>query len=318
MKFEQPLSVVWVADFIGAEVLGHKESEVLGINEIHKVEPGDITFVDNEKYYKKALESAADFIILDKRTNVPPGKALFIVEQPFEAYNKLVKEFRRFVPATGPISDDVEIGKGTIIQPGVFIGRNCQIGENCILHANAVLYDHCIIGDNVIIHSGAILGSEAFYYKANKAEELRYVKMESCGRVVVEDNVEIGAGTTIDKGVSGDTRIGAGTKIDNHVHIGHGTVIGKNCLIAAQVGIGGKAKIQDGVVLWGQVGVSKDLTIGSEAVVLAQSGVASSLSGGKVYFGSPVGEARKMMKQLGWVRRIPELWDEVKRSKEER
>lgn len=315
MKFQRSVSVQWVADFIGAEVLGNRESLVKGINEIHKVEAGDITFVDNEKYYRKALDSAADFIIIDKQADVPDGKTLFVVENPFEAYNSLVKNFRVFTPAIGMISEDLKVGEGTVIQPGVFIGKNCQVGKNCILHANAVLYDHCVLGDNVIIHSGAIIGAEAFYYKGNKKNDLWYEKMQSCGRVIIEDNVEIGAGTTIDKGVSGDTIIGAGTKIDNQVHIGHGTEVGRNCLIAAQVGIGGKAKIEDGVVLWGQVGVSKDLTIGREAVVLAQSGVPSSIAGGKVYFGSPAGEARTMMKQLGWIRRIPELWDAIKAQK---
>lgn len=318
MKFEQALSIQWVAEFIGAEVLGNTNSSITGINEIHKVCPGDITFVDNEKYYRKALASAADFIIIDKQTEVPPGKTLFVTPHPFDAYNKLVKRFRKFEPANSMIADDLQVGEGTIIQPGVFIGRNCKIGRSCIIHANAVLYDHCIIGDNVIIHSGAIIGSEAFYYKAKKDQSIRYTKMESCGRVIIEDEVEVGAGTTIDKGVSGDTIIGAGTKLDNQVHIGHGTVIGKNCLIAAQVGIGGKAVIEDGVILWGQVGVSKDLTIGKEAIVLAQSGVPSSIEGGKVYFGSPVGEARTMMKQLGWIKRIPEIWTKINGRKEDK
>lgn len=311
MKFDQALSIEWIAAFIEAEVLGNWEIEALGINEIHKVEKGDITFVDNEKYYKKALQSAADIIIIDKATEVPEGKVLLVTPHPFDAYNNIIKRFRVFEPSRNMISPDAERGQGTVIQPGVFIGRRCTIGSNCIIHANVTIYDHCIIGDNVIIHSGAVIGSEAFYYKAKNDQDIKYTKMESCGRVVIEDSVEIGAGTTIDKGVSGDTVIGRGTKIDNHVHIGHGTVIGRNCLIAAQVGIGGKTLIQDNVVLWGQVGVSKDLTIGTNAVVLAQSGVASSIEGDKVYFGSPVAEAKVMMKQLHWIKRIPEIWEKL-------
>lgn len=308
MKFNQAIEIHWIADFIGAEVLGKLENKALGINEIHKVEVGDITFVDNEKYYHKALHSPASIIIIDKATEIPEGKTLLITSHPFDAYNNLVKKFRVFEPQEQAISEDVKIGVNTKIQPGVFIGKNCKIGDNCIIHANVSIYDHVNIGDNVIIHSGAIIGSEAFYYKAKKDAATIYAKMESCGSVIIENEVEIGAGTTIDKGVSGTTIIGAGTKIDNQVHIGHGTIIGKNCLIAAQVGIAGKVIIEDNVTLWGQVGVNKDLRIGKGSVVYAQSGVPKDLPAGKNYFGSPVGEAKQMMRQLGWISRIPEIW----------
>ena len=209
------------------------------------------------------------------------------------------------------VSDTALIGEGIHLQPGVFVGNHVRIGSNCLIHPNVTIYDHCVIGDNVIIHAGTVIGADAFYFKRRKERAVQYDKLESCGRVIIEDDVEVGAGCTIDKGVSGDTIIGQGTKLDNHIHIGHGAVIGKNCLFAAQVGIGGKAIIEDEVVLWGQVGVSKDLTIGKGAVVYAQSGVASSIEGGKIYFGSPVEEAREKMKELNWVKRIPDLWEKV-------
>ena len=135
--------------------------------------------------------------------------------------------------------------------------------------------------------------------------------MNSCGRVVIENAVEIGANCTIDRGVSAETIIGAGTKMDNLVHIGHDTVVGKNCLFAGQVGIAGATTIEDNVILWGQVGVSKTLTIGKDAVVYAQSGVKDSIPGGKVYFGSPVEDAREKMKEFVWIKRIPQLWEKV-------
>ncbi len=137
--------------------------------------------------------------------------------------------------------------------------------------------------------------------------------MESCGRVIIESDVEIGAGCTIDRGVTHDTRIGRGTKLDNMVHLGHDTVIGKNCLLAAQVGVAGAVTIEDGVVLWGQVGVSKTLTIGQNAVVLAQSGVPSSLKGGKVYFGYPAEDASVKRRELVWIKRIPEIWEKIRK-----
>jgi len=311
MRFDVPVSIGQIAAFIDAELVGDPSMFATGINEIHKVEAGDISFVDFEKYYNKCLRSAATFIIINKKVECPPGKALLICTDPFEAYVKIVKRFRPFEPAYKMISDTATIAESTHIQPGVFIGNHVSVGKNCIIHANVTIYDHTVIGDNVIIHAGAVIGADAFYYKRRKERLVQYDKMESCGRVIIEHDVEIGAGSAIDKGVSGDTIIGAGTKIDNHVHVGHGAVIGKNCLFAAQVGIGGKAVIEDGVILWGQVGVSKDLTIGRDAVVYAQSGVASSIEGGKVYFGSPVDEARKKMKELGWIRRIPELWEKA-------
>ncbi len=311
MKFEKAVPVQWIADFTGAKLVGNETQEATGINEIHKVTKGDISFVDFEKYYNACLTSAATVIIINKEVPCPEGKTLLVTNDPFSAYIKIVKHFRPFEPAYKMISDSALIGEGTHIQPGVFVGNHVRIGKNCLIHPNVTIYDHCVIGDNVIIHAGCVLGADAFYFKRRKDRDVQYDKMESCGRVIIEDHVEIGAGTTIDKGVSGDTIIGQGTKLDNHIHIGHGAVIGKNCLFAAQVGIGGKAIIEDEVILWGQVGVSKDLTIGKGAVVLAQSGVPASLEGGKTYFGSPAVDAKTKMRELTWIKRIPEIWEKV-------
>jgi UDP-3-O-[3-hydroxymyristoyl] glucosamine N-acyltransferase len=312
MKFNEPVPVRWLSTHIQARLVGDTEQNATGINEIHKVTPGDISFVDYEKYYDRCLQSAATVIIINKEVSCPPGKTLLVVDDPFAAYVSLVKHFRPFEPATKMISDTAAIGEGTHLQPGVFVGNHVTIGRNCLIHPNVTIYDHTVIGENVIIHAGCVLGADAFYFKRRKDRDVQYDKLESCGRVIIEDDVEIGAGTTIDKGVSGDTIIGKGTKLDNHIHIGHGAVIGENCLFAAQVGIGGKTIIEDEVVLWGQVGVSKDLRIGKGAVVLAQSGVPASIAGGKTYFGSPVEDAKEKMKEIVWVRRIPDIWEKVK------
>lgn len=311
MKFPSPVSLQWLATFLNAELIGNKNGEATGINELHKVETGDLAFVDHPKYYDKCIQSAASFIIINKAVEVPEGKALLVVDQPFEAYLNIVKHFRPFEPAVRLVSDTAQIGEGTYLAPNVFIGHHVNIGKNCTIHPNVTILDHCVIGDNVIIQAGTVIGSDAFYYNTKKDRELWYKKMLSCGRVVIEDQVEIGASCTIDRGVSHDTVIGKGTKMDNMVHIGHDTVVGKNCLFAAQVGIAGATNIEDGVVLWGQVGVSKTLTIGANAVVLAQTGVPSSLQGNKTYFGYPAQEAAVKMKELVWVKRIPELWKKV-------
>ncbi len=304
MQLIQPLSLKEISDIIGADYDGDSAFPIKGINEIHRVNKGDLTFVDHPKYYNKVLESAASTIIINKKMASPNGKALIFSDDPFRDFVFLIKQFRSFEPATSTISPSAVIGEGSQIQPGAFIGNNVKVGNNCIIHANVTIYDHSIIGNNVIIHSGAVIGADAFYFKRRPDF---YDKLESCGRVIIEDRVEIGANTTIDKGVSGDTIIGKGSKLDNLIQIGHDTIIGKNCLFAAQVGVAGCVNIEDDVILWGQVGVQKDLTIGKGAVVLGQSGIAKSLKGNTTYFGSPVMEAKAKMKELAMMKRLPEI-----------
>jgi len=311
MQFPSPVSLQWIAEFISAKLVGSSNEFVTGINELHKVEKGDLVFVDHPKYYAKCINSAASFIIINKETNVPANKVLLIVENPFEAYCKIVNHFRPFESTDKMISASAIIGEGSFIYPGAFIGNHVSIGKNSFIYPNVTVLDHCIIGDHVVIQAGTVIGSDAFYYNTKKDRELWYKKMPSCGRVIIEDDVEIGAGCTIDRGVSHDTKIGRGTKLDNMVHIGHDTITGKNCLIAAQVGIAGVVTLEDGVTLWGQVGVSKTLTIGANAVIYAQSGVGKDTEGGKVYFGSPIEDAKEKMKELVWVKRIPLLWEKV-------
>ena len=316
MRFKKPVPVTSIAKLIGAVVVGNKKGMATGINEIHKVEEGDLVFVDHPKYYRSCIHSAASFIIINKKTDYPKGKALLIVDEPFEAYLRIVEHYRPFRPSMKMKSKSAKTGKGTVVMPNAYIGNEVIIGRNCIIHPNVTILDHCIIGDNVIIQAGTVIGSDAFYYNKKANREIHYKKMTSCGRVIIHDSVEIGAGCTIDRGVTGDTVIGAGTKMDNLVHIGHDTVIGKNCLLAGQVGIAGATVLEDNVILWGQVGVSKTLTIGKGAVLYAQSGVPASLKPGKNYFGSPAMEAKEKMKELVWIKRIPELWEKLMEKKD--
>jgi UDP-3-O-[3-hydroxymyristoyl] glucosamine N-acyltransferase len=313
MKFPSPVSVAWIAELINAKIEGNANGQCLGINEIHKVEEGDLVFVDHPKYYKKCIDSAASFIIIDQSTECPSNKALLIVEQPFEAYLKIAEHFRPFHQQTSLVHPTANIGEGTTLAPNAFIGEHVTIGKNCTIHPNVTILSHCIIGDEVVVQSGTTIGSDAFYYNSKKNRSVWYKKMKSCGRVILHNQVEVGAGCTIDRGVTHDTVIGEGTKMDNMVHIGHDVVVGKNCLFAAQVGIGGATVIEDGVILWGQVGVSKTLTIGANAVVMAQTGVPSNLAGGKVYFGYPAEEAVAKKRELVWIKRIPEMWEMLKK-----
>jgi UDP-3-O-[3-hydroxymyristoyl] glucosamine N-acyltransferase len=301
MKFYKPFSLKEIADLIQVKFVGDPDFQVTGMNEIHVVEPGDIVFVDHPKYYDKALHSKATVVLINKNVDCPEGKALLISEDPFRDFNALTYYFNPFKSATGSIAPSAKIGKNTIIQPNVFIGNNVIIGNNCVIHPNVTLYDNCVIGNNVTIHAGSILGADAFYYKKRPEG---YDKLVSGGSVLIEDNVDIGALCTIDRGVTANTTIKSGTKIDNQVQIGHDTVIGKNCLIAAQTGVAGCVIVEDNVTLWGQVGTNSGITIGENAVVLGQSGVTKSVEGGKTYFGTPIEESRIKLKELAGIKRL--------------
>ncbi|MEM6318116.1 MAG: UDP-3-O-(3-hydroxymyristoyl)glucosamine N-acyltransferase [Bacteroidota bacterium] len=305
MKLPTPLSIKDFAQQFGVStILGDEHLLITGINEIHKVTRGDLTFVDTEKYYSKVLQSAASVILINKGVPVPKGKALLVVDQPFEIYNRLVRQYRPFQPLSTIIGDSAVIHPSTIIEPNVIIGNQVRIGKNCYIQANVTIRNFTTIGDNVRIESGSVIGADAFYFKPT---EEGYQKWVSGGYTVIEDNVFIGANCTICKGVSGATRLGAGTKLDSQVHIGHGAVIGKNCLMAAQVGIGGKVIIGDNVILYGQVGVAARLTIGANATVLAKSGVTKNLKADETYFGYPAGETKRLYKELAALRSLPKL-----------
>ena len=311
MKFDKTHNLKDIASIIGCKYIGTDTFPVLGMNEIHVVEPGDIVFVDHPKYYDKALNSAATIILINKEVDCPEGKALLISDDPFRDFNTLTKHFRPFTASNVSVSTSSTIGKNTVIQPNCFIGNNVKIGDNCIIHSNVTIYDNTVIGNNVIIHAGSILGADAFYYKKRPEG---FDQLLSGGRVVIQDNVGIGALCTIDKGVTGDTTIGEGTKIDNQVHVGHDTIIGKKCLIAAQTGIAGCVVIEDEVTLWGQVGTTSGITIGSKAVVLGQTGVSKSIEGGKTYYGTPIDESREKMKQFANIKKIPEILNKLKEN----
>ena len=308
MKFPTSQSLKDIAKLLDAQYVGPEDFPVLGMNEIHVVEPGDIVFVDHPKYYDKALQSKATVVLINKEVECPEGKALLISDDPFRDFNKLTNHFRPFESASASIASSAKIGKGTVIQPNVFIGNHVVIGENCLIHSNVAIYDHCVIGNNVTIHAGTVLGADAFYYK-NRPEG--FDKLVSGGRVVIEDHVDIGASCTIDRGVTGDTTIKEGSKLDNQIQVGHDTVIGRKCLIASHTGIAGCVVIEDEVTMWGQVGVISGITIGKKAVILAQSGVGNTLEGGKTYFGSPAEEARNKMRQMAYVKQIPSIIEQI-------
>ena len=301
MRFSQSYTLKQIATIINAKYVGAEDFPVLGMNEIHVVQAGDIVFVDHPKYYEKALHSKATIVLINKEVECPEGKSLLISDDPFRDFNKLTDFFKPFQKATVLIAPSARIGENTVVQPGTFVGNNVVIGNNCHIHSNVSIYDDCVIGDNVTIHAGTVLGADAFYYKKRPEG---FDKLKSGGRVVIEDNVDLGALCTIDRGVTGDTTIKKGTKIDNQVHIGHDTVVGEKCLIASQTGIAGCVVIENEVTIWGQVGMTSGITIGEKAVILAQSGISKSLEGGQTYFGYPAGEAREKYKEMSALKQL--------------
>lgn len=312
MKFSKAITIDTLTQWVQAsKVIGDRSIPATGINEIHKVIKGDITFVDVEKYYAKALQSAASIILIDKEVEAPLGKTLLVCENPFEAYNRIVKKYRPFRPLDNTIHPSAFIHPSAIIEPNVTIGPNVRIGKNSYIQSQVVIREYTKIGNGVIIQSGTVVGSDAFYFQK---KEDGFKKWKSGGEVIIEDRVDIGPNCTICKGVSGSTIIGVGTKLDGQVHIGHGVEIGNHCLLAAQVGIGGKTIIGNEVTIYGQVGIAPRLIVEDKVVILAKSGVSKNLKAGTTYFGYPAREVSLQYKALAALRLLPDLMKKIQGS----
>jgi len=300
MKFSEIQTLKQIAEIIDAKYIGADDFPISGTNEIHRVKSGEIVFVNHPKYYEKALNSEATVILIDKEVDCPQGKALLVSDDPFRDFNKINAHFTP-IQTFKTYGENVKIGKNSQIHSSVIIGNDVEIGEECIIMPNVVIGDRTKIGNRCIIQSGTVLGGDAFYYRKLLTG---YIKMLSVGNVVLEDDVEIGANCTIDRGVTDTTIVGEGTKMDNQIQIGHDTIIGKRCLIASQVGIAGCCNIGNDVTIWGQVGVSSDITVEDEVVILATSGVSKDLKKGKTYFGAPAEEAKEYYKKQVKITRL--------------
>jgi UDP-3-O-[3-hydroxymyristoyl] glucosamine N-acyltransferase len=280
MTFQQPQTLKTIADLIQAKFIGSEDFKILGTNEIHRVQPGEIVFVNHPKYYDKALQSPATIILIDKEVDCPVGKALLISEDPFRDFNIINTYFTKIHNFREDLNDAL-IGENTFIHPSAVIGNGVKIGKNCHIFPNVVIGDRTEIGDHVIIQSNTVIGGDAFYYRKLNGN---FDRLISVGNVIIEDHVEIGNGCTIDRGVTDSTIIGEGSVLDNQIQIGHDTKLGKKCLIASLVGIAGCCEIGDEVSIWGQVGMASGLTIEKGTVILGQTGVNKSLKKG-TYFG---------------------------------
>lgn len=312
-----------------------------GFNTIDVAEPGDVTFFGNPRYLPRLKKSRAGAVLAPLRfADAPAGMAVIGVENPALAFQVITDHFgppklraqqgvhpsavigagvkwnreNVFVGANAVIEDGAEIGDGCEIHPGAFIGREARLGPQCVVHANASIKHRCVLGNRVIIHSGGVVGSDGFGYELTDG---RHVKIEQAGIVQIDDDVEIGSCTTIDRARFGRTWIGEGTKIDNLVQIGHNCIIGKHCVICAQVGISGSTRLGDYVVMAGQVGVAGHLTIGSGVTFLAKSGVTKDYPGPGAYTGYPAKPLIEGRRMLAYPAKVPAILERL-RSIEER
>lgn len=328
------VTVEEIATLVDGEVIGDKSKIIKNVAKIEEAGEYDLTFLYQDKY-EKFLSPASSFAILVKKdfTKNFPALTLIKVVDPYLAFIKVIEKY--FLPEVElpPLfnrkSEEVNFSFGKNFRCGenVSIGRNCKIGDNVVIYSNVsilndveigndtIIYpnvtirERCKIGNRNIIHSGAVIGSDGFGYY--KKPDRTYKKIPQIGIVVLEDDVEIGANTCIDRATIGETRIKKGTKIDNLVQIAHNVVIGEHCAISGQTGFAGSTKVGNNVIIAGQVGFADHIKVEDDVVVMAQSGVSHSLKKGKVYFGYPAMEVREAFKLNALIRNLPELREKL-------
>jgi UDP-3-O-[3-hydroxymyristoyl] glucosamine N-acyltransferase len=323
-----------IAQLIGGRIVGNENAEVSTFSKIEEATEKSLCFFANEKYAPFLEQTKASVILVSNEFNypVPSTTTLIHCTSPYEATAKLLEYYQTKINQTGIepqsfvhetaslgtqvyvasfayLSENVKLGDGSKIFPHVFIGKNVTIGKNVILYSGVKIYEGCVIGDNCILHSGVIIGSDGFGF-ASTADG-SFSKIPQVGNVVLENNVEIGANTVVDRATMGSTLIQSGTKLDNLIQIAHNVVIGKHTVIAAQTGISGSTKIGNHVMIGGQVGIVGHIQIGDQARINAQSGVSKSLEKGAAVTGSPAWDYTKMLKAQALIKKLPELFERV-------
>jgi UDP-3-O-[3-hydroxymyristoyl] glucosamine N-acyltransferase len=316
------MSAKEIAAAVDGELQGDGSLTIEGAAGLNEATERDLSFFHNVKYIDSLQKTKARVVIIPQQTNgtaLPVGKTLIRVENPQWAFAQVLglidRQRQRHPNGIHPkahVESTAVIGAGTIVYPGCYIGHDVRVGEKCLLYPNVVLREDTQVGNNVIIHAGSVLGADGYGFATVKG---RHHKIPQIGRVVIEDDVEIGANVAIDRATTGETRVGAGTKIDNLVHIAHNVQIGRNCLITGQVGIAGSARIGNSVMMGGQVGIGGHLSVGDGAVIAAQSGVMSDVAPGEVLFGTPVRPIKQAMKLQAIYGKLEEIYDTVKKLK---
>jgi len=304
-----------LAKQIDAELVGDGGIDVKSVATLENARPGQLSFLGNPKYAKQLETTQASAVIVGLKVGAE-NRPLLKAKDPYLSLCKAIvalhgyrKHTFKGVHPQAHVDPTAEIGENTVVYPGVYVGAGVKIGSNCVVYASAAIYDGCVIGDRVIIHANTSIGSDGFGYASSGGV---HHKIPQIGNVVIEDDVEIGAGTTIARGALESTTIGKGTKIDGQVMIGHGVTVGPGCVIVAQVGIAGSTTLGKYVTMAGQVGVAGHLEIGDMVTVGAQSGIMFDVEPNQTVVGSPAMPAQQARRVYSWFTKLPELAERVK------
>lgn len=331
------LTIQELAEICDATAIhGNAAIEIIAAADIKSAQAQQLTVLSDPRYAQFLPDSLASACIVKQDVipeQIPTQMTLLVCADPEISFIKAVNALhpakvypqhiaqqsyiapsvelprRVYVGAFVSIGEHTVIGNNSVILNGAYIGCNVKVGENCCIHPNVVIYDDTEIGDNVIIHAGSVIGADGFGYKNRKDQ---HIKVPHVGNVVLGDNVEIGANTCIDRGACGSTSIGAGTKIDNNVQIGHNNIIGKNVIVCGQTGISGSCIIEDNAILAGSSGIADHVTIGHHAVIMARSGISNDVKPATQVFGSPAKDRKVAWKELAALGKLPELLKQVK------
>lgn len=319
-----------LSTLLGGKIKGDKVQEITGLAPFFQAKKGEVTFAAEDKFLTKLGETNATVLVVPKLEKYLPNKTYIVVEKnPRELMPILLKFFKKEVMfPVKAIEDSAVIGEGVRIAPNVYIGHRAKIGndvtihpnvyigqdviigEGSILYPNSVIREFCILGKNCILQPGAIIGSDGFGYTKVDGNNM---KIEQIGRVILEDDVEIGANTTIDRGAIGDTIIKKYTKIDNLVQLGHNVIVGENCFVISQVGIAGSTEVGDNCTLAGQVGIAGHIKIGDNVILGAKSGITGNIASNQILSGNPPLNVKDHLKIKASLKKLPELMKRVKK-----
>ena len=321
------MTLAEIAVFLGGTVVGADNTVIENIRSIEEANEGDITFIANKKYLKKLKLTKASAVLVPPQT-AADGRNLIVVADPYVALGKLLTLFYPLEHGGNGVSPDAyieegavvspeavvfprvfigkgaTIGKGSVVYPGVFVGRNVSIGENSILYANVTVYHSCIIGNGVILHSGVVIGADGFGFASPGKNN---IKIPQIGCVQIDDDVEIGANTTVDRATLGKTWIQRNVKIDNLVQIAHNVVIGENSVITAQVGISGSTKLGKSVMVGGQSGMVGHIDIGDNVMIAADSKIHKNIKAGEIVGGKPHMPYKEFLQVEACQAKLPEM-----------
>jgi UDP-3-O-[3-hydroxymyristoyl] glucosamine N-acyltransferase len=304
-----------LAQLLGGNLKGRPDTVLEAVASLRNAAPADLSYAE-DKFHEEARTSKAGCILV--RSGEFPGQTVIVVPNPKLAFavaaERLYEDTRRdtFIHPTAVIETDVVVGKGTRIGPGCAVGSGVKIGNGCVLYPRVTVYPNVEIGNNVIIHAGAVIGADGFGFVSDGK---RYVKFPQVGRVVIEDDVEIGANTCIDRGSLETTVIRRGTKLDNLIQIAHNVEIGEHTVIAAQTGISGSSSVGDHSILGGQVGIGEHARLDPNTIIGGQGGVLNGkhVRGGEVLWGTPVRPLKEFLEQQAHLARLPRWIEEIKR-----